>query len=352
MKRWFVLVVLIVVLLPSAARSTGTLVIPNNIFSQPTGNLSASLLDQNWSAVASYVNQREVTLGLLSARPIAGVPGRYFFATDVNGGTLYADTGSAWTQLSPGVSSGLAQQLTGLTLANNGAATATFTVGVGAATSDDTVIANRVLISLTGGLTKSLAAWAVGTNNGCLDAGAIAAFTWYSVFAITRLDTGVVDVLCSTSATGPVMPTNYTKKRRVGSIRTTWASEIYFFSQDGDFFEWATKTTTLDVNNAAPGTGAITATLSTPNGVVTRALLNVRAGNTAAVYVSQLTASDEAPSFTVAPLSSVTSPGGGGDNVVQVQVYTNTAQQIRHRSSQNNPIGIVTVGYWDRRGQQ
>jgi hypothetical protein len=351
MKRWFALVLLIALFVPSSALSTGTMVIPNNIFSQPQ-TFSSALLDQNWQAVAAYVNARENTLGLLSARPVAGVAGRLYTATDVNGGTLFFDNGSSWTQLAPGVSSTVAQQLTGLGLANNGSATATFTIAVGAATSDDAVIANRLLMGLTTGLTKSLAAWTVGTGVGCLDAGAVATFTWYHVFLIERLDTGVVDAVCSTSASAPALPTNYTKKRRIGSVRTDWSGtgSIYFFSQVGDRYTWATKTTTLDVTTATSGVIAVTATLSTPNGVQTLALLNLASGNTNCLYVSELAATDETPSFTVAPLSQTGCVGGGISG--STQVMTDTASSIRWRSDVNAAVRIVTTGYIDRRGQQ
>jgi hypothetical protein len=355
MKRWFALVLLLALLVPSSALSTGTMVIPNNIFSQPQ-TFSSALLDQNWQAVAAYVNARENTLGLLSARPVAGVAGRLYTATDVNGGTLFFDNGSSWTQIAPGVSSTVAQQLTGLGLANNGTATATFTIAVGAATSDDAVIANRLLMGLTTGLTKSLASWALGTGVGCLDAGSVATFTWYHVFLIERLDTGVVDAVCSTSATAPTMPTNYTKKRNIGAVRTDWSGtgSIYFFSQVGDRFVWATKTTTLDVNTATSGVVAVTATLSTPNGVQTLALVNLLAGSAAATqtcYLSELAATDEAASLTAAPLGSAGVTGASA-GLNQAQVMTDTASSIRYRCAANNPIAIVTTGYIHRRGQQ
>jgi hypothetical protein len=335
------------------AWATGSLTIPNTIFTQPNP-VPTSLLDQNWQAIASYINGHEISFGALSARPVSGVSGRYYLATDQNGGTFYADNGTSWSQLAPAVNANIVQQLTGLGLANNGTATATFTIAVGAATSDDAVVANRVLMNLTTGLTKSLATWALGSAAGCLDTGAVAVFTWYHVFEIQRVDTGVVDAVCSTSATAPTMPANYTKKRRIGSIRTDWstpAGSLYFFSQVGDFYRWATSTTTLDVNTATSGVVAVTATISTPNGVTTLALINLLCGNTASCYLSELAVTDELPAFGTAPQGSLGTVGGG-NTVGQVQVMTDTASSIRRRSSQNTDIRINTMGYWDRRGQQ
>jgi hypothetical protein len=75
----------------------GTLIIPNS-FSTQSGNIPASEIDDDFTAVRDYVNNREVTIGLIAARPAAGVSGRWYLATDVNGGTLYVDTGVVWVQ--------------------------------------------------------------------------------------------------------------------------------------------------------------------------------------------------------------------------------------------------------------
>ena len=80
----------------------GNLTVPN-IFQNQSGSIPLSQLDVNFSTISNYVNPRQVTLDLLTNRPAAGVPGRWFCATDVSGGTLYVDTGSVWTQVAAGV---------------------------------------------------------------------------------------------------------------------------------------------------------------------------------------------------------------------------------------------------------
>ena len=82
---------------------SGTLTVPNLIGAQPGPTIQAALFDQNWAAQNAYINTREVTYGLLAARPAPGVAGRYYMATDQNGGTFYGDNGSAWVQLGAGV---------------------------------------------------------------------------------------------------------------------------------------------------------------------------------------------------------------------------------------------------------
>lgn len=80
----------------------GSLTIPNT-FATQSGNVPVSQLDSDLSTIATYVNAREITLGVIGSRPAAGTSGRLYFATDVGGGTLYEDNGSTWTQLAPGV---------------------------------------------------------------------------------------------------------------------------------------------------------------------------------------------------------------------------------------------------------
>lgn len=127
----------------------------------------------------------------------------------------------------------LRPHIQGLTLSNNASdATNDIDIAAGSAGSDGTT---PVLMTLASALTKRLdAAWAVGTGNGGLDTGSIANAT-YHVWLIQRSDTGVVDALFSTSATSPTMPTNYNRKRRIGSI-VRESGAIVAFRQDGDLF--------------------------------------------------------------------------------------------------------------------
>lgn len=254
----------------------------------------------------------------------------------------------------------LSDQLTGLELANNvGDATNDIDIAVGAAASDDAAIASRIFMSLTSALTKQLdAAWAVGTNAGMRDTGSIADGTWH-IFVIERTDTGVVDILASTSATSPTMPASYTKKRRVGAILRE-SGVIVPFSQDGD--EFIRVTPILDVNVTNPGTSAVTRTLSVPVGVKVRAQLNVSlvAGTTADVfaYISPLDGADVQASRTAAPLMSISAADSGDTNANEsaglITVRTNTSAQVRSRlsaSGASDALRIATLGWFDRRGR-
>lgn len=107
--------------------------------------------------------------------------------------------------------------------------------------------------------------WAVGTNQGGLDAGVLAAATLYAVWLIKRTDTGVVDMLASLSFTSPTMPANYDTKRLIGAFKTAdGAANILGFEQNGDYFRY-TGDIPVDVDtNGDPARTFQLATLSAP----------------------------------------------------------------------------------------
>lgn len=117
----------------------------------------------------------------------------------------------------------------GFTLSTPGSSTS-MTVGAGQC-ADST---NTAMIDLAASINKTTGAWAVGSGNGGLDTGSIAADTWYYFYAIRRPDTGVVDVLISLSATAPTMPTNYTQRRIICAWRTNGSSQWENWDQYGD----------------------------------------------------------------------------------------------------------------------
>lgn len=243
--------------------------------------------------------------------------------------------------------------LGGLTLSNN-VADAVNDIDIAAGAAMDTTSVK--LMRLAAGITKRLdAAWAVGTNQGGLDTGAIANVT-YHMFLIMRPDTGVVDVLFSASATAPTMPANYTLKRRIGSIiRKTNA--ILGFRQLGDFFDLNPPPTASDVGFINGPTTAQTVTLTVPAGIVVLArvvaAIDYPAGVTfkSFLYLSPLIQGDLAPSTTRNQLAA----GSNGDSVVGVvEVLTNALAQIRSRISATgglSTLDLTATGWIDYRGK-
>lgn len=247
--------------------------------------------------------------------------------------------------------------LYGLTLSNNVTdATNDIDIAVGQASTD---AASPTMMTLAATLTKRLdAAWAVGNNNGGLDTGSIANTT-YHVWLIQRSDTGVVDALFSASATSPAMPTNYDRKRRIGSIIRS-SGAILQFSQYGN--EFLLVSPVLDVSATNPGTSAVSRTLSVPTGVVVHVIFNGGAVNTgttnSTVLFSELAAADSGPSESGGALATGgllrLSTGGLRSDSNRFTMRTNTSGQIRSRlsgSDANITLYIATLGWVDERGR-
>ncbi len=245
--------------------------------------------------------------------------------------------------------------LYGLTLSNNGS-DATNDIDIATGTALDST--NAKLLRLTSALTKQLdSAWSVGTNAGGLDTGSIANTT-YHMWLIMRSDTGVVDVLFSTSASSPTMPANYDYKRRIGSIIRAGGG-ISGFVQVGDTF--IRKDSALDINATNPGTSAVTRTLSVPTCLTLDAIVRMVCTDTNAAssrswgaLLSSLDTTDEAPSLSNSQIYilgvNVNIRGSVGD----FKVRTNTSAQIRSRvgtSDADVAIVIRTVGWVDTRGR-
>lgn len=242
--------------------------------------------------------------------------------------------------------------LYGLSLANNATdATNDIDIATGSAASDGTT---PHLMVLSSALTKRLdATWAVGSGNGGLDTGAIANTT-YHVWLIQRSDTGVVDCLFSTSVTSPTMPTNYDRKRRIGSIIRESAA-IVVFSQLGDTFLRAAK----NDMNTSPGTTAIPVALSVPAGLEVTALIrgDVIDGGAGSIagglaLLTSLREADRVPSTIPGDYDAQVYFTNSTPTAFKASLITNSSRQIRVRAG-NATVGvrIATYGWIDTRGR-
>lgn len=239
--------------------------------------------------------------------------------------------------------------LAGLTLSTAGSSS-TFSVAAGVAVDDS----NSDFMKLTSSISKTTSAWAVGSGNGALDTGAIANSTWYHVYEIKRPDTGVVDVLISTSASSPTMPTNYTLKRRIGSVKTNGSAQWTAFTQNGDEFLWLTPVN--DLANVNRTTTSSLDTLTVPTGVVVNALALGSYTNTAAAgTVALISAPDMGVQVANTPTGNFTlyCSVAGNYGQASINVRTNTSAQVRTVSSAaaNNGLILTTYGWIDRRGK-
>jgi hypothetical protein len=248
-------------------------------------------------------------------------------------------TNAIWDNLD----SHMAGVLYGLTLSAAGS-TATFGVAAGAASG----------MVLASAFTKTTSAWGVGTGQGALDTGAIANSTWYHVYLIQRTDTSVVDILVSTSASSPTMPTNYTRKRRIGAMLTDGSAQWVKFTQIGNDFLWSAPPRDI---NYAPTTAQSAKTLTVPTGVKVRAKLRGFAEGTTGVNTSMLVSSpDEATTAASDTNATVIVSSGvfGSDIPWSLDVWTNTSGQVNcvaSNSGATNLLRAATISWTDLRGQ-
>lgn len=259
-------------------------------------------------------------------------------------------TGSVWAAASGGTLP-LPGYLSGLTLSNDATTPATvLDIGTGAACSND----NTTMMPLVTALTKKLnAVWAVGSGNGGLDIGAVAASTWYHVFLIMRPDTGLVDVLFSLSATAPTMPTNYTKKRRIGSIMTDASAHIWAFTQLGDEFLWIDPTlgtASWIFSNAAISTTPTLFGFNVPPGVKVIVIIDAFVATSAANNLT-LRSPDQTINSTVSV--NLTGNTGAIASAGQFRIRSNTSGQINVNGSAAAAGGLYmgNIGWVDNRGK-
>jgi hypothetical protein len=223
--------------------------------------------------------------------------------------------------------------LSGLRLSNDATNPNTvLDIDVGAACSDD----NIAMMLLATALTKSTGAWAVGSGNGGLDTGTIAASTWYHVFLIERTDTQIVDALFSTNPAAPTLPTSYTKKRRIGSILTNASSQIIAFTQLGDQFLWTVPVS--NYSNIAIGTTVGSVTVTTPLGIKTIAFVSVLL--LAPANTSITLQSPDQPYVATSGLASIAAINGQW-SAGELQIRTNTSSQCQVAAS-----AAISSGYY------
>lgn len=209
---------------------------------------------------------------------------------------------------------------------------------------------NAMDIVLASPITKRLdAAWAVGTNQGGLDTGAMADVT-YHMFLIKRADTGIVDALFSASPTAPTMPASYTHSRRIGSVIRK-AGGFGSFSQQGD--EFLRMVPVLDINTTSQGTSGLMWPVSVPTGI--KVLANIggwafKASTAINILLTSPDQTDNAPLATVFTIQ--TNSAVNAYFSWSGLLRTNTSAEIRARSdSLTSSLRLMTYGWVDRRGR-
>ena len=267
--------------------------------------------------------------------------------------TIFGDPANKNTARNTLLSTSLGKAIHGLTYSNNGS-DATNDIDIASGGAMDATGAYWMALSST--LTKqSDVSWAVGTNAGWLDTGAIGNNDYY-IWLIARSDTGVVDSLLSLSSTAPTMPSNYDYKRLIGWIKRSGGTIVAFntYETEGGGIELMWAAPTLDVNLAATlTTSRRTDALKVPLNFSTIALFNVEADDASNTLITVCCPdqTDAAPSATAAPLSSfisVVSQGGYANMAVRTSATGTVASRATTATVDN--YRISTHGFrWSRR---
>jgi hypothetical protein len=237
----------------------------------------------------------------------------------------------------------------GLTMSNAADASNDITVEAGEATAEG----GGAMLTLSASITKRLdAAWAVGDNQGGLNTGAEAVSTWYEVHLIKRTDTGVVDVMFTTTGNRATLPTNYTLQRRIGWIRNDAASAILAFTQIDDHFTLTTQINDLAITATAT---AAAFTVTVPPSCIGR-FRGAITGNTS-VNGAVVTVFSELVEGNVTPSGStgIATVGAGDFAIVgagHFELRVSSSSQIEHDSSTatgSAEVDVSTFGWIDHR---
>jgi len=212
--------------------------------------------------------------------------------------------------------------------------------------------ANTGDMILDSAITKQIdAAWAVGTNAGGLNTGAVADNTWYEVHLIKRVDTNVVDVMFTTTANRTTLPTNYTLSRRIGWVRRATGTLLQFTQVENHF----TLTTPVNDVSATATATATARTLTSPPSTIARfrasCLGNTSVNAANAIVFSEIVETDTAPTTTNG-FNSI----GSGDFAIQgaghFELRVSSTSTIRDRAitaTGTMAYDISTFGWIDNR---
>lgn len=241
-------------------------------------------------------------------------------------------------------------------LPSNNVSDATNDIDISAGSARDGANAMDMVLAAT--ITKRLdASWAVGTNQGGLDTGAIGNSDYY-LWLIARSDTGVVDAIFSLSSTAPTMPASYDFKRLIGWFKrvggTIVAFHTYEIEAGGLEMNWDVPT--LDVNLANTlGQARTASAVKVPLNFSVIAHLNVMIFDATVNHFNWVGCPDQtdaAPSNSAAPLANLVQFATTSAAEAQMFIRTSATGTIAARSSavQIDTYAISTMGFrWARR---
>lgn len=236
----------------------------------------------------------------------------------------------------------------GLTLSNAADTDHDITIAAGTAASDDS---NPTLINLSSAITKQAdATFAEGSAAGGMVSGeSLPTSGTVHVWLIMKAD-GTADVCFNNNASSglsPTLPSGFTYKRRIASLRTDASANIRNFLQVGDYFQY--KVPVLDVASAAQGTSGTNRSISAPVGIKTRAELMVLAFSTTNGFTH---ISDPDRGSLDTPTYYTSYQPSNVFTTSNLWVETDVVGQVRSSmSGSGTALNITTRGWLDTRGR-
>lgn len=205
-------------------------------------------------------------------------------------------------------------------------------------------------------ITFTLSTQSVGPNG--LDAGAVAALTWYSVWGVYNPTSGVTAGLLSLSATSPQLPSGFTHKARLGWIRTNSATNLIRTMQLGRraqyIIDGVILTTLPQLSSGVQGNIATPTFVAIPVSAFippTASRIQVQAWNAVSVGSTQLVAPN--PSYgsygsgaKSAPIVASLNSGASGNGAYQQGEFILESSNI-YVASDNAGNGAAVLGWED-----
>jgi hypothetical protein len=180
--------------------------------------------------------------------------------------------------------------------------------------------------------------------------------TWYEVHLIKRVDTGVVDVMFTTTANRATLPASYTLQRRIGWVRNNSGGDLLAFTQVDDHF-----TLTTQVNDVATttATAAAAVALTAPPSSIARFRASVagHASNNAlgVIVFSEIVEGNVTPALATGIASLSFGETATASTIVHAaghfELRVSATSTIEHDSDLNNnsTFDISTYGWIDHR---
>ncbi|NKL37498.1 hypothetical protein GFL49_27785 [Rhizobium leguminosarum bv. viciae] len=215
------------------------------------------------------------------------------------------------------------------------------------------VRSGSTFVSRASSITKRInGTWAVGTGNGGLDTGSVAANSTYFAYALRKTSDATLDVVLSTSATiggvNTTLLTGYTIVKCIGVVLTDASSNIrQFIMYPRDFYQFVTPI--REATNIPISTVSALLAITVPNGVKAEARLRLMFSSSATTNSALV--HDPAKGTLVAGGND----SGGNVGTIQVasgfavgggDVWTNTSKQVRYVSGAGGSLWVWTDGFY------